>query len=120
MEEAPALPDEAMVGLLLMDLLGACVMSSSWTERVHLHRTPMTQSRLCLAGVAGAFLALLQPHRSAGPASQPSMCCREAMQGLLRKLGAGFGDLVPNMTSSTQFKVCLLAQHCCCASGAVP
>ena len=31
--------------------------------------------------------------------------CREAMQGLLRKLGAGFDDLMPGMASSSQFKV---------------
>lgn len=33
------------------------------------------------------------------------MSCREAMQGLLRKLGAGFDDLMPGMASSSQFKV---------------
>ena len=28
------------------------------------------------------------------------------MQGLLRKLGAGFDDLMPGMASNSQFKVC--------------
>ena len=37
--------------------------------------------------------------------SKPCAVCREAMQGLLRKLGAGFDDLMPGMASSSQFKV---------------
>ena len=43
--------------------------------------------------------------------TQKCDCSREAMQGLLRKLGAGFGDMMPSMTSSTQFKVCVRYSH---------
>lgn len=54
---------------------------------------------------ARALLRPLPPAQLASPAYRTRCCCRSVLHGLLRKLGAGFEDMLPSGMSGVRIKV---------------